>query len=261
MPPSQAMLKALTAPAVVVSPLMTAILVHTTHLFFNSLLLSPWNPTRCAFWNQESCSDKDVVWMLNWFAYAKFHLAVLLGCLGSSSIGVASIESKLGFLSLSILMCYLAEGIMSLKHFNAPMAIFQAIILVVLMLVILFWISSEELRPGSAYLASAYRSRSLSQSQRRTIAIPTVTLSIQAFLSVLRVVDMAFGSTLQGGYLGDDSRYVLVYSTCRQVKSMLLHPFMDSCIHPITTYSLTIPFLGAVFPPKSKVTCTRISPV
>lgn len=214
MPTSPRILKALTAPAVAVSPLMTVFLIHTTHLFINSLLLAPWNPSRCSFWNQRSCSDANIGWILNWLAFAKFHLAVLLGFLGVSSIGANSssyIESKLGCLSFSILLCYLVEGIMSLPQFNAPMAIFQTLILVLLTLVTLFWISREELQPGSAYLAAAFQSRSQSQSQQRQkLAIPTITLSIQAVLSSLRVVGVAFGSSVYGGYVGDGSRYALL---------------------------------------------------
>lgn len=205
MPATPKILKALTAPAVAVSPMMTVFFVQTTHLFFNSILLSPWNNLRGAFWNQQSCTV-DEGWMLNGFFYAKFHLAVLLGCLGVSAIGSAYIESKLGCLMVGIIMCYLGEGILSLKHFNTPMAIFQASILVVLLLATLFWISTEELRPGSKYLVSAFQSRSISQSQQRLkISIPTLTLTIQAVLSSLRVIGMVFGSSY-GGYLGDASR-------------------------------------------------------
>ena len=196
-------LKALTAPAVAVSPLMTVFFVQTSHIFFNAILLSPCNPLRGSYW-KEPCTNEG--WMLNWFAFAKLHLALLLGFLGGFPPN-SYIESKLGCLSLSILIVHLVNTLMLLRHFNAIMAGFQAIILVVLMLATLFWMSTVELRPGSSYLASAFQSRSISQSQRRhKIAIPTLTLSIQAVLSSLRVIGIAFGSSIHGGYLGDTSR-------------------------------------------------------
>ena len=196
---------------------MTAVMAKTTHLFLNSLLLSAWNPVRCVFWNT-TCSDdsnnnnnnnnnEDVAWILNWFAYSKLHLAIILGCLATSSLGSPLMESKVGFLSSCILLCYLVEGTMSLQYFNVPMAIYQAIILVALFVIILFWISKEELRPGYAYLAAAHNNHSFSQlsRHRHRILIPSVTLGMQTIFAILRVVGTTFGNSFHGSYLGNDS--------------------------------------------------------
>ena len=93
-----------------------------------------------------------------------------------------------------------------MDHLNRHMAAFQAIVNVSLILILFYWISVQELQPGSAYLSRAMQSRSLSMStsHRRKIAIPTVSLGVQVFLSILRAVDMTFGNS-KDGYLGDSS--------------------------------------------------------
>ena len=202
---SSRLTEVLTAPSLKVSPLMTAVLVFLTHTFFNAMLLSPWNSIRCTFWNQETCSS-DVGWILNWFSFSHFHVALLLGCLSASSLGHAWMETKIAYLSSAVLLSFLSQGIFSLKYLNPPMAVFQAGIFGTLLVVINFWIQQDEINiPGSVYLATPFRSRSLSVSQRQKIAIPTLTLWIQLMLSIFRVVDMTFGDG-KNGYMGDSSR-------------------------------------------------------
>jgi hypothetical protein len=186
---------------------MTAVLVFIMHTLSNSLLLSPWNSIRCTFWQQETCANEDINWILNWFAFGHFHVAILLGCLAAACLGQAWLETKIAHLSAAILLSYLSQGIFSLEYLNNPMAAFQCGIFVALLAVINFWVSVQEHQPGSVYLGAPFRTRSLSISQRRKVPIPTLTLGIQFLLSTFRVVDMTFGSG-KDGFTGDGSRLV-----------------------------------------------------
>lgn len=208
MPPAaEKVIKVLTTPSVHVSALMTTVLVCVTQNFMNAMLLGPWNSVRCSFWNKASCSQ-DEAWILNWYCFAKFHLCALLFAFGASTAmnTTAWMETKVGFLTITVLACTLTGGVFSLEHISRPMAAFQAMINIAFILVLFYWISVQELQPGSAYLSRAMRSRSLSMStsHRQKIAIPTVSLGFQLVLSIFRAVDMTFGSS-KDGYLGNSS--------------------------------------------------------
>lgn len=198
------MLDALTAPSMTISPLMTSVIVFTTLELFNSVLLSPWNHLRCTFWDQGTCS-RDIGWILNWLAFSKFHVAVLLGCLSVSSLGYGWAETKIAHLCSAILISFITQGIFSLQYLNRPMAAFQGFIWMALLIAINFWISIQEQQPGSAYLTVPFRSQSLSTTQRKKIALPTLALIVQVIVSILRVIDMTFGDG-KNGYIGDSSR-------------------------------------------------------
>jgi len=235
----QRMIQFLTAPNVYVSPLLTAILVHATFNFSNALLLSPLasNQVRCTPWKKSACSPDDE-WILNWLAFFKGYAAVLLASVALSVAHHSSttagstvwMEAKLGFLSVTLAACQLNSIVINLPQLEAPLAFFQALLLVLLILVTLFWTSQQEMQPGSAYLARPYRSRTISlsgsSSLRRKIYIPTVVLGLQAAASTFRILPMALGSFQNDDYLGDETRYVGAPLEAKSKRNWKLHIYV-----------------------------------
>ncbi|CAB9508190.1 expressed unknown protein [Seminavis robusta] len=184
---------ALTAPSVHVSMVMTTVLVFCTYNGLNCLLLSPLNPIRCAFFHttalvdETTCSPNHAE-MVTQLALAKFHTTLLLSSFAASANGFVWLETKIGFLTVLIILAYLVGGMMASSTLQTELASFQAVILMGTLVVLLFWIAESEYHPpGSAYLhnSGAYRSRSLSH--RTKWSMPTVTVAIQLVQSMIQL--------------------------------------------------------------------------
>jgi hypothetical protein len=198
----------LTPTTVESSTLSFAILIFIAHNFANSLLLSPWNPLRCAYWNRQECTD-DESWMANWFALAHFHVTTLLGCMLSKS--TPEQQEKLSYLICAIMMAYLAEGVFTLDQLDWLMAALQTMFYIGTMA----WIKYATYEDPNAItpprptlpwqLSKMNMSLSSSLDARAKLPLSTVAVGMHVVSSVMRVVDMTFGSG-QTGYKGDMSR-------------------------------------------------------
>jgi hypothetical protein len=203
--PAGRLLRVLTTPSVHVSALMTTILIFCTYTLCNAVLLSGFftPSSACFFWNKTSCSADDT-WILRWFALAKFHVVILVGSLAASSTGMAWLETKIGILCSAIILGQLAAGMACLPHLNTAMTIFQAIILVTLLLVLLFWILHQPELPVQPDTAPLLLRSSQSP---QDWPVPTLTLGLQLVLSMIQLADMTMRPVNE--FLGDVSRYVV----------------------------------------------------
>jgi NADH:ubiquinone oxidoreductase subunit 6 (subunit J) len=201
---------------------MTIVLIFITHGFVNSLLLGPWNPIRCAYWNRLSCTD-DEGWVLNWLAFGIFHVCVLLSSLGYAAHGKVLLEQRLVYLCASIIISSLSAGIVMIDQLNKPMAVVQVIIYFGLLSVITFTTATS---PPTTLLPTELRSSSFDA--RRKLPISSAALSCLFILSTIRLLDMTFGSG-QDSYMGDMSSklYGTISSaaTCQMMWSTLILGF------------------------------------
>jgi hypothetical protein len=192
----------------------TVVLVFITHGFVNALLLTPWNPLRCAYWNIVECTD-DQAWMLNWLAFSQFHIYVLLACIARTSIGNIVLEQRLVYLSSSIILANLSTGVFMLDLLNPQMAGLQVLIYLGLLSVILYYAATAiPIAPLPIKL------RSSSFDARRKLPVATVAVGAQCLMSFYRVVDMTFGSG-RDGYLGDSSSAVYESMSHASVTAMM----------------------------------------
>lgn len=192
------------------STLSLPVLIFIAHNFANSLLLSPWNPLRCAYWNRQECTD-DESWMANWFAMAHFHVTTLLGCMLSQS--TPEQQEKMLYFICAIMMAYLAEGVFTLDKLDWLMAALQTMAYIGIMAWIMYATYEDpnanmsRPRPTLPRQLSKMNIVSLSSSldARTKLPLSTVALGMHFLSSVMRVVDMTFGSG-RSGYKGDMSR-------------------------------------------------------
>ena len=196
-------------PAAGRSTLSFAILIFIAHNFANSLLLSAWNPLRCAYWNQLECTH-DEGWMANWFSFAHLHVTTVLGCMLAKS--TPSQQEKLAYLICAIITTYLAEGVFTLDRLDWLMAALQTMFY----LGIMSWIfydtyddPNKTIHP-QPYFPKLVGSRtnmslSISFDARSKFPMATIALGMHLLSSLMRVVDMTFGSG-RSGYRGDISR-------------------------------------------------------
>jgi hypothetical protein len=203
------------APAAALSVAMTVVLVFITHGFVNALLLTPWNPLRCAYWNIVGCTE-DQAWMLNWLAFSQFHMHVLLLCIARTSIGNVILEQRLVYLSSSIMLANLSTGVFMLDLLNPQMAGLQMLIYLGLLSVMLY--NAATTLPMIAPLPIKLRSSSFDA--RKKLPVATIAVGVQFLFSALRVVDMTFGSG-RAGYLGDSSSPVYMSMSHAAVTAMM----------------------------------------
>ena len=196
-------------PAAGRSTLSFAILIFIAHNLANSILLSAWNPLRCAYWNQLECT-RDEGWMANWFSFAHLHVTIVLGCMLAKS--TPSQQEKLAYLICAIIMTYLAEGVFTLDRLDWLMAALQTIFYLGIMSWILYDTyddPNKKIHPQPYFpkLVGSRMNMSLSNSfdARSKFPMATIALGMHLISSLMRVVDMTFGSG-RSGYRGDISR-------------------------------------------------------
>jgi hypothetical protein len=211
-----------TAPAAAPEALsvpMTVVLVFITHGFVNALLLTPWNPLRCAYWNIVDCTE-DQAWMLNWLAFSQFHMHVLLVCIARTSIGNVILEQRLVFLSSSIMLANLSTGVFMLDLLNPQMAGLQMLIYLGLLSVMLYYAATTTIPITTAPTLLSIKLRSSSFDARKKLPVATIAVGVQFLFSAMRVVDMTFGAG-RNGYLGDSSSAVYMSMSHAAVTAMM----------------------------------------
>lgn len=182
----------------ILSTRLTITLIFVTHGLVNSILLGPWNPIRCAYWNRHACSD-DEAWVLNWLAFGNFHVCLLLSLLGYNANGKVILEQRLLDICSAIMLSHLSSGIFMIEQLNKPMAALQVLIYFGLLSTITYiTATASPLTPLPTEL------RSSSFDSRKKLPISSTSLGILFLLSLIRIIDMTFG-TGQDTYLGDAS--------------------------------------------------------
>eukprot|EP00977_Amphora_coffeiformis_P027892 scaffold34656_cov178-Amphora_coffeaeformis.AAC.18 len=176
---------------------MTIVLVFITHSVVNTLLLMPWNSIRCSFWNLYEC-NADENWILNWLAFSRFHVLILLICLARTSMGNNLFEKRLLVLCNVLMLNFVSTGIFAIDLMNKPMAVLQCIIYMLLLALSLHHLTTCNVIPLPSQL------RSSSFDFRRRMPISSAALGIQCFLAMMRVSDMTLGKGREG-YTGDNS--------------------------------------------------------
>lgn len=186
-----------TTPTKEVSLQMTLVLVFITHSAVNWLLVMPWNSLRCSFWNTYECSG-DIDWILNWLAFSRFHILILLACLAKTSMGNYILEQRLLVICNVLMLNYISTGIFAIDVLNKPMASMQCVVFMVMLAISLHHLTTSTVIPLPSQL------RSTSFDMRRRLPISSVAIGIQCLLSMLRVADMTLGNGRQG-YTGDSA--------------------------------------------------------
>ena len=195
-----------------VSLQMTLVLVFITHSLVNWILLMPWNTLRCSFWNLYECSG-DENWILNWLAFSRFHMLVMLACLAKTSMGNYILEQRLLVLCSVLMLNYVSTGIFAIDLLNKPMASLQCIIFLVLLAISLHHLTTATVIPLPSQL------RSTSFDMRRRLPIASVAVGIQCLLSMMRVSEMTLGRGRQG-YIGDSTSPVYQIISSASVNDM-----------------------------------------
>ena len=189
------------------SSLSFTILIFISHCLANSWLLTAWNPLRCAYWNQQECTA-DEGWMANWLSLSHLHVTTTLACMLMLAKSTPKEEEKLAFLICTIMMTYLVEGAFTLDRLDWRMASLQIIIF----LGIMGWILCATYKDANAVIpyqptlpCHFPRMKKLASSGISKCHTATIVLGMHVVSSVLRLVDMKFGSG-RNGYMGDTSR-------------------------------------------------------
>ena len=197
-----------------ISLYMTVILIFLTHGFVNTLLLTSWNPLRCAYWNVKECTE-DQSWILNWLAQGHFHVHVLLACLARTAMGSILLEQRLAYLTASVMLSDLSTGIFALDYLNKPMAALQCAIYIALLATIAWHTATA---PHVIPLPTELRSSSFDRRQQLPVSMVAVTF--QFLLAIIRVFDMTFGSG-RDVYLGNRSSAIYQIMSNAAVTQML----------------------------------------
>jgi hypothetical protein len=112
-------------------------------------------------------------------------------------------EATLSYITASIILIYLAEGVFSVALLNSRLAYIQTAVFVLLLVSIsyftLLYERSQPLIPLPRKLTTS------SFDRRKKLAVSTVAVAAQFVGSLFRVIDMALGEG-KNGYLGDISR-------------------------------------------------------
>lgn len=185
-----------------VSSVLMVSLLFLVHTFTNSLFLSPLGgDVRCLFWDKETCSQ-DEAWIVTWFAFSHFHVALLLSGFAYASNGDPKLETTLTYMVACILFVYMAEGISSISLLNAHLANVQVVIFVLLLLSIAFFTAEQERNMPRFPLPRKLTTSSFDR--RKKIPIATFAIGAQFLGSMFRAIDMVLGGG-HTGYLGDMS--------------------------------------------------------
>mmetsp|Transcript_4122 Transcript_4122/g.6889 ORF Transcript_4122/g.6889 Transcript_4122/m.6889 type:complete len:283 (+) Transcript_4122:1-849(+) len=212
-----------------VASLRNVILVFIAHTFTNAILLSPWNPLRCAYWTQAECTN-DEAWICNWLAFAHLHVSVLLGCFMMVKVEEAELIERVAYLCFAIIMSYIMQGIFTIDLLDPLLAVIQCVVHVGI-LVAIFSITFENPNSAQAYMVAPARPRlrkmnsNSSFDQRQKLPIATIALVMHLISSVVRVIDMTFGNG-RAGYTGDMSSPVFQSISSMAVCDMTLAAFL-----------------------------------
>ena len=200
------------APTKEVSLQMTLVLVFITHSVVNWLLLMPWNTLRCSFWNVYECSG-DINWILNWLAFSRFHMLIMLAFLAKTSMGNYILEQRLLVLCSVLMLNYVSTGVFAIHLLNKPMASMQCVIFMVMLAISLHHLTTSTVIPLPSQL------RSTSFDMRRRLPISSVAVGVQCLLSMMRVSEMTLRNGRQG-YIGDSSSPVYQIISSAAVNDM-----------------------------------------
>lgn len=192
-----------------VATVRSVILIYVGHSFTNALLLSPLNPLRCSYWNANDCST-DEGWICNWLSYSQLHISVLLGCIMVKAD--SELVERVGYLICAVMLCHVMGGIFCIDQLNSTLAGLQCVVYAGILGVICYSTYQDPNKTAQLLRKRPVMKKMRSSSsfdQRQGLPVATIAMMMHLLSSVMRVIDMTFGSSREG-YKGDMSRCVTV---------------------------------------------------
>lgn len=203
-------------------------LVFVTLGFVNTLLLSPVNPLRDAYWNLHDASGTtcsvDHEWILNWLALEHFHVTILVASFAYVVQGNVMNEDRLVWMSQGITVVYLANGIFIIDFLNRPMGSLQGLINVGFLGYISFYQSSHERMRRIASLArKEYRNIVFEKKQEFGGSRTSIATIVQFVFSATRMASIFIGQgRIDDGFLGASSDPVYKIISSAVILEMML---------------------------------------
>ena len=145
--------------------------------------------------DKDKCSAGEE-WILTWFSFSHFHLAVLLAGMARVAHGKASMEACLSYCVAGIIFVFAAEGIFAMEVLNKNLFNVQFVVLTSLLAAIMV-LTLEQERTLPRFPLPRKPTVS-SFDRRRRISVSTSALLTQLIASLLRTLELATGDGLLG---------------------------------------------------------------